>query len=71
MCSFFATLPNCEYSLNLNPLKILKLLEDMEVLRRSLELLNIVEIGQGQLQLIVKQILFYHIWGLQPFGQVT
>ena len=37
------------------------------VLRRSPDLLNNVKIGQGQLQLIMKQILFYHILGLQPF----
>ena len=44
-------------------------LEDLKVLRRSPDLLNNVKIGQGQgqLQLIVGQILFYHIWGLQPF----
>ena len=42
-------------------------LEDLKVLRRSPDLLNNVKIGQGQLQLIMKQILFYHILGLQPF----
>ena len=42
-------------------------LEDLKVLRRSPDLLNNVKIGQGHLQLIMKQILFYHIWGLQPF----
>ena len=42
-------------------------LEDLKVLRRSPDLLNNVKIGQGQLQLIVKQILSYHILGLQPF----
>ena len=42
-------------------------LEDLKVLRRSPDLFNYVEIGQGQLQLIIKHILFYHIWGLQPF----
>ena len=42
-------------------------LEDLKVLRRSTDLLNNVKIGQGHLQLIMKQILFYHIWGLQPF----
>ena len=41
------------------------------VLRRSPDLLNNVKIGQGQLQLIMKQILVNHIWGLRPFGQVT
>ena len=42
-------------------------LEDLKVLRRSPDLLNNVKIGQGQLQLIMEQILFYHIWGLHPF----
>ena len=42
-------------------------LEDLKVLRRSPDLLNNVKIGQGQLQLIMEQILFYHIWGLQTF----
>ena len=38
-------------------------LEDLKVLRRSPDLLNNVKIGQGQLQLIMEQILFYHVWG--------
>ena len=42
-------------------------LEDLKVLMRSPDLFNYVEIGQGQLQLIIKHIFFYHIWGLQPF----
>ena len=42
-------------------------LEDLKVLRRSPDLLNNVKIDQGQLQLIMEQILFYHIWGLQTF----
>ena len=42
-------------------------LEDLKVLRRSPDLLYNVKIGQGKLQLITKQILFYHILGLQPF----
>ena len=42
-------------------------LEDLKVLRRSPDLLNNVKIGQGQLQLIMKQNLFNHIWWLQPF----
>ena len=42
-------------------------LEDLKVLRRSPDHLNNVKIVQGQLQLIMEQILFYHIWGLQPF----
>ena len=33
----------------------------------SPDLLNNVKIGQGQLKLIMKHFLFYHIWGLQPF----
>ena len=39
-------------------------LEDLKVLRRSPDLLNNVEIGQGQLQLIMEQILFipYTFW---------
>ena len=36
-------------------------LEDLKVLRRSPDLLNNVKIGQGQLQLIMEQICFYHI----------
>ena len=43
-------------------------LEDLKVLRCSPDLLNNVKIGQGQLQLIVKQILFNHIRWLQPFS---
>ena len=46
-------------------------LEDLKVLRRSPDLLNNVKIGQGQLQLIMEQILFYHIWGCRHFDQVT
>ena len=42
-------------------------LEDLKVLKRSPDLLNNVTIGHGQLQLIMEQILFYHIWGLQTF----
>ena len=42
------------------------ILEDQKVLRRSPDLLNNVKIDQGQQQLIIEQILFYHIWGLQP-----
>ena len=39
-------------------------LEDLKVLRRSPDLLNNVKIGQGQLQLIMEQILFlpYKFW---------
>ena len=43
-------------------------LEDLKVLRRPPDLFNNVKIGEGQLPLIlIKHILFYHIWGLQPF----
>ena len=42
----------------------IKKLEDLKVLRRSPDHFNNVKIGQGQLQLIIKHILFYHIWGL-------
>ena len=45
---------------------ILKL-EDLKVLKRSPDLLNNVKIGQGQLWLIMKHNLFYHISGLRPF----
>ena len=38
-------------------------LEDLKVLRRSPDLLNNVVIGQCKLQLIMEQILFYHIGG--------
>ena len=34
------------------------ILEDLKVLRRSPDLLNNVKIGQGQLQLLMEQILF-------------
>ena len=42
----------------------IKILEDLKVLRRSPDLLNNVKIGQGQLQLIMEQILFlpYTFW---------
>ena len=36
-------------------------MEDLKVLKRSPELLNNVKIGQGQLRLIIKHNLFYHI----------
>ena len=55
------------YSLTLFTMEVQEKLEDLKVLRRSPDLLNNVKIGQGQLQLITKQILFYHILGLQPF----
>ena len=42
-------------------------LEAMKVLRRSPDLLNNVKIDQGQLQLIMKNNLFYQIFELWPF----
>ena len=42
-------------------------LEDLKVLKRSPDLLDNIKIGQGQLWLVKNHILFYHIWGLQPF----
>ena len=42
-------------------------LEDLKILRRSPDLLNNFKTGQGQLQLIMKHILFYHMCRLQPF----
>ena len=44
-------------------------LEDLTVLKRSPDLLNNVKIGQDQLKLIMKHILFYG--GCRHFGQVT
>ena len=44
-------------------------LEDLMGLKGSPDLLNNVKIGQAQLQLIMKQILFYE--GCSHFGQVT
>ena len=43
-------------------------LEDLTVLKRSPDLLNNVKIGQDQLGLIMKHILFYG--GCRHFGQV-
>ena len=51
----------------LGPSLRMEKLEDLKVLRRSPVLLNYVKIGQGQLQFKMKQILFYHILGSQPF----
>ena len=45
---------------------LLEELEDLKFLRRSNDLFNNVKIGQGQLQLIMKHILF-----TSNFGQVT
>ena len=56
-----------ETSFKSDNVKALIKLEDLKVLRRSPDLLNNCKTGQGQLQLIMKHILFYHIWGLQPF----
>ena len=44
-------------------------LEDLTVLKRSPDLHNNVKIGQDQLQLIMKHILFYG--GCCHFGQVA
>ena len=44
-------------------------LEDLTVLKRSPDLLNNAKIGQDQLQLKMKHILFYG--GCGHFGQVT
>ena len=44
-------------------------LEDLTVLKCSSDLLNNVKIGQDQLQLITKHILFYG--GCGHFSQVT
>ena len=44
-------------------------LEELTVLKRSPDLLNTVKIGQDQLQIIMKIILFYG--GCGHFGQVT
>ena len=44
-------------------------LEDLTVLKRSPDLLDNVAIGQDQLLLIMKHILFY--WGCGHFGQAT
>ena len=46
-----------------------RILEDLMVLKRSPDLLNNVKIGQDQLQLKLKHILFYG--GCGHFGQVT
>ena len=43
--------------------RTLKELEDLTVLKRSPDLLNNVKIGQDQLQLIMKHILFYGDYG--------
>ena len=42
---------------------------DLTVLKHSPDLLNNVKVGQDQLRLIMKHILFY--WGSGHFGQVT
>ena len=45
----------------------IKKLEDLKVLRCSPDFFYNVKIGQGQLKLIMKHILFYHILGLHPY----
>ena len=52
-------------------MEVILKLEDLKVLRRSPDLLTNVKIGQGQLQLIMKQILFTIYGGCIHFGQVT
>ena len=52
-----------------HPTDVFKKLEDLTVLKRSPDLLNNVKIGQDQLWLIMKHILFYG--GCSHFGQVT
>ena len=44
-------------------------LEDLTFLKRSPDLFNNVKIGQDQLRLIMKHILFYG--GCHHFGQVS
>ena len=44
-------------------------LEDLRVLKRSPDLFNNVKIGQDQLRLVMKHILFYG--GYDYFGQMT
>ena len=57
-------------TLNLNSQNEQKIkLEDLTVLKRSPDLLNNVKIGQDQLWIIMKHILFYG--GCGHFGQVT
>ena len=46
--------------INCNIFQDQKKLEDLKVLRRSPDHFNNVKIGQGQLLLIIKHILFYH-----------
>ena len=48
-------------------------LEDLKVLRRSPDLLNNVKIGQGQLQLLMEQILFlpYTFWSSDLNNQMN
>ena len=42
-------------------------LNDLKCSQWAPDLLNNVKIGQGQLRLVMKPILFYHILGLRPF----
>ena len=42
-------------------------LEDLKVLKRSPDLLNIVKIGQGQLRLIIQTYFCNTIYGQLPF----
>ena len=62
-----ATIKKLHTCICIMPIGVYKIRRNLKVLRRSPDLLNNVKIGQGQLQLIMKQTLFYHILGLQPF----
>ena len=57
------SLPRRLESLRTLPQKRMKRLEDLTVLKRSPDLLNNVRIGQDQLRLIMKHILFYGGYG--------
>ena len=46
-------------------------LEDLKVLKRSSDLLNIVKIGQGQLRLIIQTYFVLLFMGSGHFDQVT
>ena len=60
---------SCQQLIEIYFEKVNRRLEDLTVLQRSPDLLNNVKIGQDQLRLIMKHILFYGGWG--HFGQVT
>ena len=62
------TRPTCTATPTINSAENNKL-EDLKILRRSPNLFYNVKIGQGQLWLIIKHILFYHIC-LDRYGEV-